>query len=90
MMRNGTDKRGRKRAAVAAASSVAMFLLFYGGFPLAVTWGLASEETLARLATVPMALVAAVTVAAIVGIALALHERLREIDRGEEDEAKKY
>ncbi len=89
-MRNGTDKRGKKLAAIVAAAAVAVFLLFYGGFPLAVMWGLASQETLARLATAPVALLAAVTVAAVVGIALALHERLREIDRGEEDEAKKY
>ncbi len=53
-------------------------------------WGLASQETLARLATAPVALLAAVTVAAVVGIALALHERLQEIEKGEEDEAKKY
>ena len=89
-MQNGTDKRGKKLAAIVAAAAVAVFLLFYAGFPLAVLWGLASEEALARFASAPVALMAAVSVAALAGVAFALHERLREIDRGEEDEAKKY
>lgn len=89
-MRNGTDKRGKKLAAIMAAAAVAVFLIFYAGFPLAVLWGLASEEALARFATVPAALLAAAAVAAIAGLAYALYERLREIDKGEADEAKKY
>ncbi len=89
-MRNGTDKRGKKLAAIMAAVAVAVFLIFYAGFPLAVLWGLASEEALARFATVPVALLAAAAVAAIAGLAYALYERLREIDKGEADEAKKY
>ena len=36
------------------------------------------------------ALLAAAAVAAIAGLAYALYERLREIDKGEADEAKKY
>lgn len=89
-MRNGTDKRGKKLAAIAAAAAVLVFLLFYAGFPLAVLWGLASEETVARLASLPMAVFAALTAAVIVGVAAALCQRLREIEKGEEDEAKKY
>ena len=82
-MQNGTDKRGKKFAAIVAAAAVAVFLIFYAGFPLAVLWGLASEEALARLASAPIALAAAVSAAAVAGIAFALHERLREIDRGD-------
>ena len=86
-MQSGTDKRKKKRAAVLVTVLIVTFLTLYFGAPATVLLGLGEDARPLLLMLFPMALVGAAVVA---GIVTVLFQRLREIDKGEEDEAKKY
>lgn len=88
-MQNSTEKAERKKKMLGAAISavttagvlillaVCMLLDYFGG-------------TLVRGETVIIVLIALFFVGMAVAIAVVFFQRLREIERGEEDEAKKY
>ena len=86
-MQSGTDKRKKKRAAVLVTVLIVTFLALYFGAPATVLLGLGPDARPLLLMIFPMALVGA---AVAIGIVTVLFQRLREIDKGEEDEAKKY
>ena len=86
-MQSGTDKGRKKLAAVAAAVAIVVFLALYFGAPATVLWGFGTQAFSMLLMLVPMVLVG---VAVAVGVVVVLFQRLREIDKGEEDEAGKY
>ena len=86
-MQGGTDKRKKKRAVVLAAVLIVAFLALYFGAPATVLLGLGPDARPMLFMISPMALAGA---AVAVGIVIVLFQRLREIDKGEEDEAKKY
>ena len=86
-MQNGTDKRKKKRAAVLVTVLVVIFLALYFGVPAAALRSLGEEVLPVLMMMSPAVLVG---IAVVVGIVIVLFQRLREIDKGEEDEAKKY
>ena len=86
-MRNGTDKHKKKLVTIIITVVLLLFLALNIGVPVAVLWGYEPEDTVLLAMSAPMALTGA---AFIVGIVAVLIQRLREIDRGEEDEARKY
>lgn len=83
MMRKNT----KKIAPIVCAVLVAIFLLVYVSVILAA---IIHDETVEAFAVVLLLLVAAMILAAIVGLFLALRQRLKEIDKGEEEDAKIY
>lgn len=86
-MQNDTDKGKKKRAAALAAVVVVVFLALYFGAPAAALRELGEETRPVLLMMLPVLLVG---IAIAVGVVIVLFQRLREIDKGEEDEAKKY
>ena len=86
-MRNTTERKNKKRMGALLSALVAggffvilavcMLLDYFGG-------------TLVRGETVIIVLIALFFVGMAVAIAVVFFQRLREIERGEEDEAKKY
>lgn len=85
-MRNNTSKK--KIAAVVVAILVLLYVGPMVGMVLAAIIGL--SETLER-GILPFLLMYAVTGGAVLaGVLIALAQRLREIDGGEEEDAKKY
>ena len=90
MKRDNSDKRWKRRAApIAAAILVLVFVL-----PLAAVGILAALDLIQigeNLAALLFLLFYAVTgLAVALGVLVAMRQRLRELDRGEEDDAKKY
>lgn len=83
----GNSKRRRKTAPVICAVVVVAFL---GVFLGAILWPLLGLGTEDGAAVVILALYALVILAVMIGVVVALRQRLREIDGGEEDEARKY
>ena len=84
-MRRNTDNR--KKAPVICALVVIALMLVY----LAVImYGIIGEAKGEALATGFLLIYGAVIIAVIVGVILALRQRLREIEGGEEEDAKKY
>ena len=86
-MQGGTDKGKKKLAAVMAAVVVVVFLALYFGAPAAALREL-GEETLPVLMMLSPVMLVGIAIA--VGVVIVLFQRLREIDKGEEDEARKY
>ena len=89
MKRGNSDKRWKRRAApIAAAILVIVFV------PLAAVGILAALDLIQigeNLAALLFLLFYAVTgLAVALGVLVAMRQRLRELDRGEEDDAKKY
>lgn len=85
-MRNNTD-RNKKIAPVVAAMVVVGFL---GAFLLAFLSSTLGIGSVGIGVAGIIAIYALVIVAIIVGVILAMRQRLREIDSGEEEDAKKY
>ena len=86
-MQSGTDKGKKKLAAVVAAVAIVVFLALYFGAPAAALLGFGEEVRPVLMMMSPAVLVG---IAVVVGIVIVLFQRLREIDKGEEDEAQKY
>ena len=86
-MQGGTDKGKKKLAAALAAVVVVVFLALYFGAPVAALLDIGEEVRPVLVMMSPAVLAGA---AVVVGIVIVLFQRLREIDKGEEDDAKKY
>ena len=85
-MPNGTDRRKKRLGAALSALVVGGFLLV---LTLCMLWdSFVHRGTTAE--TVVIVMCAAMFFVVIGGILLALNQRWKEIDRGEEDEARKY
>ena len=86
-MQNATDRRRKKRAPILCAAVLVLLLgVFLGMVLLPLLW--MGRDT---AGVVTILLVYALAVAAVMaGVLAALRQRLREIDKGEEDEAKQY
>lgn len=83
-MRKNTDK---KKAPIICAVAVIALMLCY----LAVVlYGIIVDAEGQALAIGFLVIYGAVILAVIVGVVLALRQRLREIEGGEEEDAKKY
>ena len=86
-MQNATDRRQKKRAPILCAAVLVLLLgVFLGVVLLPLLW--MGRDT---AGVVTILLIYALAVAAVMaGVLAALRQRLREIDKGEEDEAKLY
>jgi len=86
-MPNATDRRRKKRAPILCAAVLVLLLgVFLGMVLLPLLW--MGRDT---AGVVTILLIYALAVAAVMaGVLAALRQRLREIDKGEEDEAKQY
>lgn len=84
MMQNGTDK---KRGAVLCAAVIVGLLAIVLAVFLAPVLGAMYEEAIVAGILLVYALV---IIAVIAGVIFALRERIREIEGGEEEDAKKY
>lgn len=82
MMQSSTDKNG------AALRSALICLLLVGVYLIliAVVFRYCSEP----IAYLVLGVYALILIAVFIGVLAALRQRLKEIDRGEEEEAKKY
>lgn len=87
MMRNNSDKHKKRAAALGCAAAAAVFL---GLLLAALLFPLLDIGSGDRAAIAILALYALVIAAMIVGVLAALRQRLREIERGEEDDAAQY
>ena len=79
-------RKNIKRGAILSALVVVAFFLVYLAL-LATAILEAPQDVIGLLAVV---LAGGIFVAMIVGVVLALSQRLKEIDKGEEEDAKKY
>lgn len=79
-------RKNIKRGAIISALAVAVFLLAYLALLAAAVLEL-PEDTAGLIA---LAFVGAVFLAVLVGVFLALRQRLKEVDSGDEEDAKKY
>lgn len=79
-------RKNIKRGAILSALVVVVFFLVYLAL-LATAILEAPQDVIGWLAVV---LAGGIFVAMIVGVVLALSQRLKEIDKGEEEDAKKY
>ena len=86
-MQNDTDRRRRKRAPILCAAFLIVLLAVILAF---VLFPLLFASVNIGFALIVLLLYAAAVVAMIIGVAIALRQRLREIDTGEEDAAKRY
>lgn len=82
-MRKST--KGRGAVIVAALGTVVVALLFFGS----LLWVMLEEDPLPAVIGI-MAVYAILGIAIIVGVLYAMVQRLREIQGGEEEDAKKY
>lgn len=82
-MNESKDRRRKKTGPIAAA---AVWVAFFAAILALFCWGYTVEP----IPWPVIALIAVPLLAVIVGVLLALRERLKEIDRGEEDETLKY
>ena len=81
------EKKSKKRVAVLAALVVIALMTAY---LMAIVIPLARETIGEGIAVAILVLYGAVILASILGVSLALKQRLKEIESGEEDEAKRY
>ena len=81
------DKKAKKRVAVMAALvAIALMTAYLVGIVIPLV-----RETIGvGIALTILVIYGAVILAGIVGVTLALKQRLKEIENGEEDEAKRY
>ena len=82
-MRKST--KGRCPVIVAALGTVVVALLFFGS----LLWVMLEEEPIPAVIGI-MVVYGLLAVAIVVGVLYAMVQRLREIQGGEEDEARKY
>ena len=81
------EKKSKKRVAVIAALVVIALMTAY---LVAIIIPLVREIMGVGIAMAILALYGAVILACILGVTLALKQRLKEIESGEEEEAKRY
>ena len=86
-MQNDTDRRRSKRAPILCAAFLIVLLAVILAF---VLFPLLFASVNIGFALIVLLLYAAAVVAMIIGVAISLRQRLREIDTGEEDAAKRY
>lgn len=84
MMQKNTNK---KIAPIVCAVAVVLLVLGYIGI---FAWALLVEGGGIGFAIVPVVIYTVVMCAVIVGVLAALRQRLKEIEGGEEEDAKKY
>ena len=84
-MQKSTKSSGRTAAIVAALGTTVVVLLFFGS----VLWAMLEEGPSPAVVGI-MIVDAVLAVAIVVGVLRAMVQRLREIQGGEEDEARKY
>lgn len=77
--------KGRSAAIVTALGTVAVVLLFFGS----LLWVMLEEEPIPAIVGI-MIVYAVLALAIVVGVLRAMVQRLREIQGGEEDDARKY
>ena len=85
-MRNNTSRRARARGAVIAATVVALAVVLYIG---SLLWVMLKEGAVPAAVGI-MVVYGLLGAAVVIGVFVALRQRLREIKGGEEDEARKY
>ena len=81
------DKKSKKRVAILCTLVVIALMTAY---LVGIIIPLAREALGEQIAVAILVIYAAVVLASIVGVTLALRQRLKEIESGEEDEAKRY
>ena len=89
MMRSSSERRGKRKGSILSAAVV---LLWLAGLILAVALTAleAARAGECGAAALLLALYGVLGGAAVIGVVLALRQRLREIDGGEEDDAAQY
>ncbi len=86
-MQRNTDKRVKKIAPIICASLVIGILVLY----LSIVFGPVLSSAYGDFAGIIVLLLAGVIwICVIVGVIIALRQRLKEIEGGEEEDAKKY
>ena len=86
-MRSGSDKRrGRLAPVLAALGTTVVVLVFVGS----VVWAFLASGGADTIAVGIMALYALAGIAVIAGVLAAMVQRLRELKRGEEEDARQY
>ena len=84
-MRENTERKKRgRRAAVIAAATAALVLVYVGS----LLWMFVEDGGMPALGFA--AIYGALGLAVILGVAFAARQRVRELNRGEEQEAEKY
>ena len=88
-MRSSSERRGKRKGSIFSAAVV---LLWLAGLILAVALTAleAARAGECGAAALLLALYGVLGGAAVIGVVLALRQRLREIDGGEEDDAAQY
>ncbi len=86
-MQSNSDKKSKRIAPLACAAVILVFLGVILGVLLFPLLDIGSEGS---AAVVILVLYALVILAMMVGLLIALRQRLREIDGGEEDDASQY
>ena len=88
-MRSSSERRGKRKGSILSA---AVILLWLAGLILAVALTAleAARAGECGAAALLLALYGVLGGAAVIGVVLALRQRLREIDGGEEDDAAQY
>ena len=88
-MRSSSERRGKRKGSILSA---AVGLLWLAGLILAVALTAleAARAGECGAAALLLALYGVLGGAAVIGVVLALRQRLREIDGGEEDDAAQY
>ena len=88
-MRSNSERRGKRKGSILSAAVV---LLWLAGLILAVALTAleAARAGECGAAALLLALYGVLGGAAVIGVVLALRQRLREIDGGEEDDAAQY
>ena len=88
-MRSNSERRGKRKGSILSA---AVILLWLAGLILAVALTAleAARAGECGAAALLLALYGVLGGAAVIGVVLALRQRLREIDGGEEDDAAQY
>lgn len=85
-MRDNTERRSGARGAVAAAAGTALVAVLFVG---SLLWVMLEEEPVPAAIGI-MIVYGLFGAAVVVGVFAALRQRLRELRKGEEDEARKY
>lgn len=85
-MQNDTKRKKRKASAICATIVIAIL----GTFLATIVFPLIGETHGQRLAFLFLVIYGGGILAVMIGILLALRQRLKEIENGEEEEAKQY